>query len=211
MAEKVRRGDRAAATQARILDAALAEFAANGLAGARVDEIAARAGANKRMLYAYFGSKEELWLTVLERAYAAKREEERAIETDALAPPEAMARLVRFNLRYTAAHPEFVALLNQENIHRAAYLQRSQQVQALYSPLLDALRGVLARGEVAGVFRTGVDPLQLYVTIVALGHFFIANRHTLSTIFGAGLDTEAALDAREAHCVDVVLSFLRPA
>nr|WP_281417353.1 hypothetical protein [Plastoroseomonas hellenica] len=122
-----------------------------------------------------------------------------------------MARLVRFNLRYTAAHPEFVALLNQENIHRAAYLQRSQQVQALYSPLLDALRGVLARGEVAGVFRTGVDPLQLYVTIVALGHFFIANRHTLSTIFGAGLDTEAALDAREAHCVDVVLSFLRPA
>lgn len=209
--EKVRRGDRAAATRARILDAALAEFAANGLAGARVDEIAARAGANKRMLYAYFGSKEELWLTVLERAYAAKREEERAIETDALAPAEAMARLVRFNLRYTAAHPEFVALLNQENIHRAAYLQRSRQVQALYSPLLDALRSVLARGEAAGVFRPGIDPLQLYVTIVALGHFFIANRHTLSTIFGGGLDTEAALDAREAHCVDVVLGFLRPA
>ncbi len=211
MTEKVRRGDRAATTQARILDAALAEFAENGLAGARVDEIAARAGANKRMLYAYFGSKEELWVTVLERVYEEKRREERAIETDALAPAEAMARLVRFNLRYTAAHPEFVSLLNQENVHRAVYLQRSDRVKALYSPLLETLRTVLARGEAAGVFRAGIDPLQLYVTIVGLGHFFIANRFTLSTAFGAGLNTEAALDAREAHCVEVVLGFLRPA
>ena len=122
---------RAAATRQRILDAALAEFALNGLAGARVDEIAARSGANKRMLYAHFGSKEELWLVVLERAYAAKRAEERDVDVDHLPPGEAMARLVRFNLRYTAAHPEFVALLNQENIHRAAYLQRSAEVRAL--------------------------------------------------------------------------------
>ncbi|MDI3307309.1 MAG: TetR/AcrR family transcriptional regulator [Acetobacteraceae bacterium] len=201
---------RAAATRQRILDAALAEFADKGLAGARVDEIAARAGANKRMLYAHFGSKEDLWLTVLERAYAAKREEERALNVGALPPEEAMRRLVEFNLRYTAAHPEFVALLNQENIHRAAYLQRSAQVPALYSPLLEALRSVLARGEEAGVFRRGVDPLQLYVTIVGIGHFYVANMHTLSTIFGAGLGTEAALREREAHCVEVVLGYLRP-
>ena len=114
---------RAAATRQRILDAALVEFAANGLAGARVDEIAARAGANKRMLYAHFGSKEELWLVVLERAYAAKRAEERAVEVEGLPPMQAMVRLVAFNLRYTARHPEFVALLNQENLHRAAYLR----------------------------------------------------------------------------------------
>jgi len=202
---------RAAATRQRILDAALAEFALNGLAGARVDEIAARSGANKRMLYAHFGSKEELWLTVLERAYAAKREQERALEVDALAPEEGMARLVRFNLRYTAAHPEFVALLNQENIHRAAYLQRSEQVKALYSPLLELIRAVLARGEAAGVFRRGVDPLQLYVTILAIGHFYVSNRFTLSTIFGTDLGTEAALEARERHCVEVVLGYLRPA
>lgn len=201
---------RAAATRQRILDAALAEFADKGLAGARVDEIAARAGANKRMLYAHFGSKEDLWLTVLERAYAAKREEERALNVGALPPEEAMRRLVEFNLRYTAAHPEFVALLNQENIHRAAYLQRSAQVPAMYSPLLEALRRVLARGEEAGVFRRGVDPLQLYVTIVGIGHFYVANMHTLSTIFGAGLGTEAALREREAHCVEVVLGYLRP-
>ena len=201
---------RAAATRQRILDAALAEFAANGLAGARVDEIAARAGANKRMLYAHFGSKEALWLEVLERAYAAKRAEERALAVDDLPPADAMRRLVEFNLRYTAAHPEFVALLNQENIHRAAYLQRSAQVPAMYSPLLGTLRGVLARGEAAGVFRRGVDPLQLYVTIVGIGHFYVANMHTLSTIFGAGLGTDAALAEREAHCVAVVLGYLRP-
>ena len=201
---------RASATRQRILDAALAEFAANGLAGSRVDEIAARAGANKRMLYAHFGSKDELWLAVLERAYAAKREEERCLEVDSLPPAEAMARLVGFNLRYTSRHPEFVALLNQENLHRAAYLRRSEQVPALYSPMLEALRSVLARGAAAGVFRAGVDAMQLYISILALGHFYVANRHTLSTIFGTALDTEAAIAAREAHIAEVVLGYLRP-
>ncbi|QYU69961.1 TetR family transcriptional regulator [Leptolyngbya sp. 15MV] len=201
---------RASATRQRILDAALAEFAAHGLAGSRVDEIAARAGANKRMLYAHFGSKEELWLTVLERAYAAKRAEERAVAVEHLPPAEAMAKLVAFNLRYTARHPEFVALLNQENLHRAAYLKRSSDVPALYSPILDALRGVLARGEAAGDFRGNVDAMQLYITILALGHFYVANRHTLSTIFGATLDTEAAIAARERHIAEVVLGYLRP-
>jgi AcrR family transcriptional regulator len=201
---------RAAATRQRILDAALAEFAGKGLAGSRVDEIAARAGANKRMLYAHFGSKEELWLVVLERAYAAKRAEERAVEVEHLPPAEAMARLVSFNLRYTARHPEFIALLNQENLHRAAYLRRSEDVPTLYSPLLEALRGVLARGVAEGVFRTGVDAMQLYITILALGHFYVANRHTLSTIFGAPLDTEAAIAEREGHIAEVVLGYLRP-
>lgn len=201
---------RAAATRQRILDAALVEFAEKGLAGARVDEIALRAGANKRMLYAHFGSKEDLWLVVLEGAYAAKRAEERALRVEALPPPEAMRRLVEFNLRYTAAHPEFVALLNQENIHRAAYLRRSAQVPAMYSPLLEQIGAVLARGAAAGIFRRDVDPMQLYVTIVALGHFFVANLHTLSTVLGAGLESEAALAAREAHAVEVVLGYLRP-
>lgn len=204
------RSAKAAATRQRILDAATAEFAAHGLAGARVDEIAARADANKRMLYAYFGSKDDLWLTVLETAYAAKRQEERALEVAGLPPAEAMAALVRFNLRYTARHPEFVALLNQENIHRAAHLRRSERVPALYSPLLESLHGVLARGVAAGAFRQGVDPLQLYVSILGLGHFYVANMHTLSTIFGTGLDAEGALDAREAHCTEMVLGYLRP-
>jgi AcrR family transcriptional regulator len=201
---------RAAATRGRILEAALAEFAANGLAGARVDEIAARAGANKRMLYAYFGAKEDLWLAALEAAYAAKRAEEERLDVTHLPPAEALARLVSFNLRYTARHPEFVALLNQENVHHAIHLRRSADVPALYSPLTGRLREVLARGAAEGQFRRDVDPLQLYLSIVALGHFTVANRHTLSTIFGTDLGSEAALDAREAHALALVLGYLRP-
>ena len=201
---------RAAATRRRILEAALAEFTEKGLAGARIDEIAARAEANKRMIYEYYGSKDDLWLTVLEHVYAAKRDEERALDVGSLPPRDAMAKLVAFNLRYTAAHPEFVALLNQENLNRAARLRQSSEVQALYTPLLDTLRGVLRRGEAEGVFRRDVDPMQLYVTLVGIGHFYVANRYTLSTIFGAGLTTKKALAAREAHCIDVILGYLRP-
>ena len=209
-ARTIPQSPRAEATRQRILDAARAEFAANGLAGARVDDIAARAGANKRMIYAYFGSKEDLWIAVLEAAYAHKRDEERALCVDDLPPGQAMERLVRFNLRYTARHPDFVALLNQENLHRAAYLARSERVPALYSPLLGTLRAVLQRGVAEGVFRVGVDPMQAYVTIVALGHFYVSNLHTLSAIFDTGLGTEAAIEAREAHSVEVVLGWLRP-
>lgn len=209
-ARTVPQSARAEATRRRILDAARAEFAANGLAGARVDDIAARAGANKRMIYAYFGNKEDLWVAVLEAAYADKREEERALRVDDLPPGEAMARLVRFNLRYTARHPDFVALLNQENMHRATYLARSERVPALYFPLLSTLRDVLERGAAEGVFRRGVEPMQAYVTIVALGHFYVSNLHTLSAIFGTGLGSEAAIEAREAHSVEVVLGWLRP-
>jgi AcrR family transcriptional regulator len=202
---------RAAATRQRILDAALVEFAENGLAGARVDEIAARSGVNKRMIYVHFGSKEELWIAVLEHALGAKRAKECALALEHLPPPEAVARLVRFHLRYAAAHPEFLALLNQENVHRAAYLRQSASVPASCSPLLDRLRAVLKRGAETGVFRADVDPLQLYVTILALGHFWAANRHTLSTVLGTDLGRRAALAARERHIVEVVLAYLRPA
>lgn len=201
---------RASATRARILNAALAEFADKGLAGARVDSIAERGGVNKRMIYAHFGSKEELWLAVLEGAYASKREEERALNVNDVAPREAMERLVRFNIRYTAAHPEFVSLLSQENLHRGAYLARSGKVHALYTPLLSTLQDVLERGVAAGEFRAGVDPMQLYITIVGVGHFYVANRHTLSTIFGVEMQKTAALVEREHHCVEVVLGYLRP-
>ena len=206
----VRTEGRAETTRRNILDAALAEFQENGLAGARVDEIAARANANKRMIYVYFESKENLWLTVLERVYAAKRDAERTLKVEALPPREAMAKLVAFNMRYAAAHPEFVTLLNQENLHHAAHLKRSLKVKPLYLPLLDTMRALLARGEADGVFRTGVDPMQLYITLVGVSHFYIANLHTLSTIFGTGLATKKALAAREAHCVDVILAYLRP-
>jgi AcrR family transcriptional regulator len=200
---------RAQATRKRILDAAIAEFAAKGLDGARVDEIAARAGANKRMLYAYFGAKEDLWLAALEAVYTAMRVEESRIDVEHLPPEAGIAELVRFKLRYTAAHPEVVALLTSENLHRARYLRRSTQVPALYSPVVAMLATLLERGVAEGRFRDGVDPVQLYISITALSHFYLANGHTLSVIFGRDLLTERAIAAREAHAVEVILGYLR--
>lgn len=200
---------RALATRKRILEAAIAEFTAKGLDGARVDEIAARAGANKRMLYAYFGAKEELWLAALEAVYGAMRAEESRLDVEHLPPEEGIAELVRFKLRYTAAHPEVVALLTSENLHRARYLRRSTRVPALYSPVLAVLAALLRRGAAEGRFRDGIDPVQLYISLTALSHFYLANGHTLSVIFGRDLLTDEAIAAREAHAVEVILGYLR--
>ena len=199
----------AAATKARILDAALGEFAARGFAGARVDVIAGQARANKRMLYAYVGNKDALWLATLEAVYAAKRQQERQLDLGKLSPEEAMSALIRFNFRYHLEHPEFVTLVNNENLMGASRLRRSKLVPQLYSPLLEALTEVLRRGQKAQVFRRGVDPMQLYISIAALGYFYCSNIHTLSAIFASALDSQAGVKRRERHVVDVVMSYLR--
>ena len=198
----------AAATKARILEAALREFAARGFAGARVDVIAGEARANKRMLYAYVGNKDALWLATLESVYAAKRQEERQLATDTLSPEEAMRALIRFNFRYHLEHPEFVALVNNENLMGARKLRRSKLVPQLYSPLLETLTEVLRRGQKAKVFRSGVDPMQLYISIAALGYFYISNIRTLSVIFASDLASPAGMKQREEHVIDVVMSYL---
>lgn len=197
-------------TRRNILDAALYEFAAKGLAGARVDEIAERSGSNKRMIYEYFGNKEGLWLTVLERAYEKMREEEHAIDVARMPPVDGMRYLMEFNFKYCSRNPEFIALLSAENLHRASYLRNSKKIQQLYSPLLAVIRDLLERGERDGVFRRGVDPVELYTTIAALGMFYFSNAHTLSTIFGRNLLNPKNQKARLDHSIDVVLGYLRP-
>ncbi|MCW5731074.1 MAG: TetR family transcriptional regulator [Alphaproteobacteria bacterium] len=204
------RSRRPADTRRRILEAAVAEFADKGLAGARVDAIAARAGANKRMIYQYFGNKQDLWLVALENVYEAMRTEERLLHVTDLDPVEGMRRLVEFNFRFSMAHPELISLLNNENLHQARHLRRSKKVPALHSPLLAMIDEVLARGVAQGVFRPGVDPMQLYITIAALGYFFLSNTHTLSTIFRRDLSRPKARRERQAHIVEVVLGYLRP-
>ncbi len=201
---------RPAETRERILAAATEEFAARGLAGARVDAIATRARANKRMLYHYFGNKDALFTAVLERAYADIRAREGALDLDRTAPREAMRRLVRFTFRYFVDNPHFVALLNSENLHRARHVRGSPRVVGINGPLIDALARLLARGAKTRQFRAGVDPLQLYITIAGVCYFYFSNVHTLSTIFARDLLAPAALARREAHVVEVVLGFLRP-
>ena len=193
-----------------ILQAAMAEFTANGLAGARVDRIAKRARINKRMLYQYFGDKEALWLAALEAAYENMRREERALDVATMNPREGMAALMRFNFDYCSSHPEFLSLLNNENLHKAKYLKRSKRVRELYSPLLTLISDLLARGQRTGVFRPGVDPVDLYLTIASLGYFYFSNIHTLSTIFGRDLGARASRSHQAELFVDVILRFLAP-
>lgn len=195
-------------TQAAILEAATQEFARHGLGGARVDRIAERARTNKRMLYYYFGRKEDLFLAVLERAYEHIRGEELELRLADLAPVEGVKALVVFTWNYYLAHPEFMTLLNSENLHRAQHLKRSRKVRAMHSPLVATLSELLARGGREGVFRRGVDPVQLYVSIAALGYFYLSNNHTLSTIFGRDLLAQKAKTERLAHINDLVLGYL---
>jgi len=197
-------------TKAAILDAATREFARHGLAGARVDRIAEQAHANKRMLYYYFRDKEALFGAVLEGAYARIRSAEQALSLLDLEPASGVARLVSFTWAYYLDHPEFMTLLNSENLHRAKHIKGSHRVRELNSPLIATLRVLLDRGRKAGVFRTGVDPLQLYISIAALSYFYMSNNHTLSAIFARDLGSAAAQRARLRHMTEVILGFLRP-
>ncbi len=197
-----------AGTRSRILDAATKEFARLGLGGARVDRIAERAGANKRMLYYYFGDKEGLFLAVLEHTYAGIRAAEQELHLLDTPPVAAIARLVEFTWRYYLEHPEFLTLLNSENLHRARHLRRSQDIRAMNSPLIATLGEILRRGAAQGVFRPGVDPLQLYVSIAGLAYFFLSNNHTLSQVFDRDLAAPAARAERLAHMTALVTGFL---
>jgi TetR/AcrR family transcriptional regulator len=197
------------ATRARILEAAVAEFAAKGLAGARVDEIAARAGANKRMLYHYFGNKDDLFLAALERVYEEIREAEQALDLVRLAPLEAMQALVEFTFDYFTRRPEFVTLLNSENLHKARHLKMSERIAAMHSPLIELIGSILKRGVAQRIMRSGVDPMQLYISIAGVSYFYHSNIHTLSTIFLRDFRSEGERARRREHVVEVILGFLR--
>ena len=195
-------------TRRAILDAATAEFVAHGFAGASVNEIAARAKVNKRMLYHYYGKKDDLYLAVLERSYKGIRTAERELRLTDLPPRAAIERLVLFTWGYFLEHPEFLSLLNSENMLRGRYLRQSSHIRDLHSPLISMMRHVLDRGAAEGVFRKGVDPVQLYVSIASLGFFYLSNRYTLSTIFERDLMDAAQLAERGQHIVDVILGYL---
>jgi AcrR family transcriptional regulator len=195
-------------TRARILDAATSEFARHGLGGARVDRIAASAGANKRMLYYYFGDKDALFQEVLEHAYEGIRSAEQELNLLDVEPVEGVARLIAFTWRYYIAHPEFLTLLNSENLHRGRHLKGSRRIRTTNSPLIATLEEILARGVRAGTFRPGIDALQLYISIAGLSYFYLSNNHTLSAVFGRELSTPAAREERLAHMIELVVSSL---
>ena len=196
-------------TREAILTAAQDEFAAKGLFGGRVNTIARRAGANKRMIYHYFGNKDGLYLAALERVYEGLRGSERTLDLAHLDPELAIRRLVEFNFDYSRRHPELISLINSENLHRARHLARSKKVRQLHSPFVKLIGDILRRGVAKGVFRSGLDPVDVYITIAAVGYFYLSNNWTLSAIFGRDLGTPAANRRRRRHNVDMILHALR--
>ncbi len=203
-ARPVRDADR---TREAILRAARAAFADKGLAGARVDEIAAEAGITKATLYHHFPTKDDLFSEVLARAYRSVRDAEQALDLAGLAPADALAALVRATFDYDNDHPDFVRLVLDENLHRGAHIARLPDRETLNRPALDLLRGILAAGERAGVFRAGVAPLELHYVVSALCFFSVSNRHTFHALFAGQPEHEAALARRREAAVEAVLRF----
>ncbi len=195
----------AEATKARILAAAKSEFARLGLGGARVDEIAEKAKANKRMIYHYFGSKEDLFRAVLEDAYLDIRNAEQDLNLDDMPPAEALQTLVRFTWEYYLENPEFITLVNSANLHKGRHLEGSEKLRRASRKYIGLIRDILTRGAAEGVFRDDVDANQLNITIAAIGYYYLTNRFTGVILFERKYMTKKALDERLEFNLQTVL------
>lgn len=192
----------------RILKAARAEFAKGGFSGGRVERIAARAKCNIRMVYHHFGSKDALYRAVLEESYKEIRSKERELELATLHPLEGMIKLLEFTFDHFQSHPDFVALLNNENLMKGKFVLKSKRVTEMASPLRHALETLLQRGVQAGIFRSDLDPVQVYTTIAALSWFHLSNAYTLSAMFGKDLTDPGWRRQRLKHVKEAIMAFL---
>ena len=196
-------------TRASILAAATVEFSARGFAGAGIDAIASGSGANRRMIYYYFKSKRRLWLAVLEAAYERARTAELRLDLDKLPPEAAMRALVTFTFDSFVGDRTFINLLNSENLHQARHLKESERVRELHSPLIGMIQTILDRGVEAGLFRGGIDPAQLWISIAGVSYFYFSNIFTLSVILSRDLQAKAEIETRRRHVADLILHSIR--
>jgi AcrR family transcriptional regulator len=196
-------------TMAGILEVALREFADKGLSGARIDEIAAATRTSKRMIYYYFGSKEGLYLAVLEHSYREMRRIEGELMLDNLPPEDALRRLVEFTFDHHVAHEDYIRIVMNENIERGKYLAQSQIIQELNVPAISAIGRLYERGLAAGVFRAGLDPVDIHASISALTFFNVSNQYSFGQIFKRDLSASAARALRRANIVEMVVRFVR--
>jgi AcrR family transcriptional regulator len=196
-------------TRREILDVATREFAERGFSGARVDEIAERTRTTKRMIYYYFGSKERLFVAVLERAYAEIRAAEQTIEVDHLDPARAIRRLAELTFDHHEAHPEFIRLVSIENIHRAEHIAGRTDLAGQNSPAIELIDRILARGRRDGSFSRDVEAVDLHMMISAFCVFRVANRHTFGAIFDRDLTDPALRDRYRLMLGDMVVEYLR--
>jgi len=196
-------------TMADILKVATAEFADKGLSGARIDEIAATTRTSKRMIYYYFGSKEGLYLKVLEEAYGRIRSIETDLHLEDLPPEDALRKLVAFTFDYQHENDDFIRLVMNENMHRGEFLAQSKTIQQRNLPAIDTLKLVYDRGVKARLFRKDIDPVDLHMSISALCFFSVANRHTFGLIFKRDMESPRALRERRDSVVEMIVRFVR--
>ncbi|MEW9807100.1 TetR/AcrR family transcriptional regulator [Mesorhizobium sp. ZMM04-5] len=209
---KVRRQSKprdSAATRAALLSTAISEFADKGFAGARVDEIANRAGVNKQLLYHHFGNKDDLYRVALETVYSEIREKEKALHLSDLTPAEAMRTLIGYSFDYLVEHPEFIRLVNDENAQGAPHAARSEELTEMHWPLVDLLTETLKRGAAEGVFRDDMDPINVYISIAGISYFYFSNNPTLSAIFDRALNSPEAIAQRRTHVIEFSMAALR--
>lgn len=197
-----------AATQKRILAAAKHEFARHGLGGARVDRIAARAKSNKRMLYHYFGNKDDLFTRTLEDAYGDFRIAEAALELEKDDAVTAFRRLMAFTFDYYIANPEFITLVNSENLHKARHIRASRAMDDMNKPFVGRMKTLLARGVKDGVFRHDLDPIQILITVSGLGFHYLNNRHTGAIVYGRDMMGAEALKERARFNTSAILRII---
>jgi AcrR family transcriptional regulator len=209
-AAKTPRTNDAEQTKLDILSVATEEFANKGLAGARIDEIAARTRTSKRMIYYYFGSKEGLYIAVLEEAYRNIRNIERDLDVDDLSPQDALRELVSFTFDRHQQNPDFVRLVANENLHYGKYIKQSANIPNLNVPAIETIRRIVERGKKEGAVREDVDPTDLHMTISALCFYSVSNRYSFSTIFDADMTSPAALAARKKSIVATILAAVKP-
>jgi TetR/AcrR family transcriptional regulator len=196
-------------TRQRILDVATKEFSAKGYDGARVDDIMRIAKVSKNLIYHYFGSKERLFIAVLEAAYEGMHAYQTTWPIDVKSPVDGVRRLVRSTFKYWRDSPEFIGLLNSENFHKGKHLRKTKLTKAGYSGLLHNIGNLLKEGERSGDFRADVDPVELYISISALAYHFLSNQYTLAYLLDRKLSTEHDMNARIAHIEELILGYLR--
>ncbi len=211
-AKRVRRGrpkalrhGEAVDTRDNILQAAVKVFAERGLGGGRINLVSRAARSNDRMIYYYFGSKEKLFIEVLEKIYRDMWEAESKLHLDLSDPVAALRHIVRFTMNHYLIHPEMLTLLNNENLHKGKYVSKSKAMKELSSPALDLMEKVYQSGVKQGMFRRGIPPLHIYLTILALNYFYVSNRYTLSAFLGRDLMDGDSLPGWRDWVEDIVL------
>ena len=197
-----------AANRASIVAAAIDEFAARGFKGASMDAIAARTHTTRALINYYFGSKEKLYLAVLEQVYAEIREAEGKLDLDHLAPVDAIRRIVEFTYDYYLSHQYFVRIVVAENQAKGRHFRKSKAMRTLNRPIIDTLARVVERGHAAGVLRANVDPVEIHKSIAALGMFNVTNQYTFGAIFQREMGAKGDVGRRRAMVADLILSYL---